>query len=346
MSKYTYTLTDRTLSVLIAGRVFQTDRSNPGWRQIKALLADDSADDNELMALFSPAQALGRASERLSFENGELFFDGAPVHTELSRRLQDIFDEGLDIDPWLKYAANCYDNPGEFAREELMLFQLAAEPPMPITPDGCFIAYKKVNRNYTDCYTSTFDNSIGQYVSMPREDCDPHRGNLCSRGLHFCSKAYLPHTPGERVLLVKINPKDVVSIPHDYNNAKGRTCAYEVVGELSDEAAQNVVWKPIESGYDEHRWGYDPADDLDEQEDWCVVEAETEVEELVQEVSAEPFVMSTGYGKITPAKFLQLLKKHKSLNGMARALGMSAGTINAWKTKLGIQLPGRTDPQP
>ena len=34
------------------------------------------------------------------------------------------------------------------------------------------------------------------------------------------------------MVILKINPRDVVSIPTDYNNTKGRTCRYEVVGEV------------------------------------------------------------------------------------------------------------------
>jgi hypothetical protein len=34
-------------------------------------------------------------------------------------------------------------------------------------------------------------------------------------------------------MLVKVNPADVVSIPSDYNNAKGRAWKYEVVGEMN-----------------------------------------------------------------------------------------------------------------
>ena len=36
-------------------------------------------------------------------------------------------------------------------------------------------------------------------------------------------------------MVVKINPRDVVSIPEDYDNAKGRCCRYEVVGVYNDD---------------------------------------------------------------------------------------------------------------
>jgi hypothetical protein len=42
-------------------------------------------------------------------------------------------------------------------------------------------------------------------------------------------------------MLVKINPADVVSIPSDYNNAKGRTWKYEVVGEVTDKEWRDIL---------------------------------------------------------------------------------------------------------
>jgi hypothetical protein len=63
-------------------------------------------------------------------------------------------------------------------------------------------------------------------------------------GLHFCSRDYLSHFGGERIMILKINPRDVVSIPVDYNAAKGRACRYEVIGELGvnpDEAFNEPV---------------------------------------------------------------------------------------------------------
>ena len=49
-------------------------------------------------------------------------------------------------------------------------------------------------------------------------------------------------------MIVKINPKDVVAIPADYNNTKGRTCRYEVVGEYTDDWRSKL--DRGESGFD------------------------------------------------------------------------------------------------
>jgi hypothetical protein len=76
------------------------------------------------------------------------------------------------------------------------------------------------------------DNSVGKVVEMERNRVDDDKTQTCSTGLHFCGMSYLNHFGGERTVIVKINPRDVVSIPTDYNEAKGRACRYEVIGEL------------------------------------------------------------------------------------------------------------------
>ena len=47
---------------------------------------------------------------------------------------------------------------------------------------------------------------------------------------------------------MKINPRDVVSIPSDYNDAKGRACRYEVVGEVGVNPDDNAEFsKPVQT---------------------------------------------------------------------------------------------------
>ena len=79
-------------------------------------------------------------------------------------------------------------------------------------------------------------NMVGDVVVQKRNEVDDIRDNVCSNGLHFCSLSYIPkyHGGTGRVMIVKINPADVVSIPSDYDNAKGRCCKYTVIGEHTD----------------------------------------------------------------------------------------------------------------
>lgn len=172
------------------------------------------------------------ARGKIEVRNGEMYWKGEVFHNALSTRIIDMYKEGFPIDAMLEFMKNLMKNPSKRAVDELYLFLEKGQ--LPITPDGCFLAYKRVRSDYTDMHTGTFDNSVGKVAKMVRNTVDEDKNRTCSTGLHFCSLEYLPHFGGtgqNPVMIVKINPRDVVSIPADYNNTKGRCCRYEVVAE-------------------------------------------------------------------------------------------------------------------
>lgn len=176
------------------------------------------------------------------------FCDEIAIPDVLVKRLMQCVNDGFDVQPMVNFITNLYMNPSSTAVNELFLFLESTQ--LPITDDGHFIAYKIVGDNYKDLYSGNFDNSVGQTPSMPRNQVDDNRSNTCSRGLHFCSRGYLPHygkSKGSRCIIVKINPADVVSIPNDYNNAKGRCWQYEVVGEVKGDWRNDLSDKDYNS---------------------------------------------------------------------------------------------------
>jgi hypothetical protein len=166
-------------------------------------------------------------------------------------------------------------NPSNTAINELYLFLESGN--LPITEDGHFLAYKKVKNDYYDIYSGNFNNAVGQVLSMPRNQVNDNRKATCSRGLHFCSfnylKAYNSHNSNtDRIMIVKINPKDVVSIPNDYNNTKGRTERYEVIGEVSREDAPDAFTSSVDIKWDDSFDDYEDDDyynDDYEDDDYC-----------------------------------------------------------------------------
>lgn len=150
----------------------------------------------------------------------------------LEKKLFYGLDKGHSLVPFLAFIDNLMLNPSEDSRNELYLFLEAGN--MPLTEDGCFLAYKKVRANYTDQHTGKMDNSVGAKPYMDRALCDANRNVVCSSGLHFCSWEYLNSMTGSRVMVLKVNPKDVVSIPRDYGDTKGRASTYEIIGEIKD----------------------------------------------------------------------------------------------------------------
>ena len=171
----------------------------------------------------------------VTIRDGVLYFDGRQLHNALADRILEFSREGYPVDNMIAFLENLMKNPSKTSVDELYLFLEATD--LPITEDGCFLAYKKVRDNFTDIYSGKFDNSPGSEPSMPRNEVDDNRDRTCSKGLHFCSRSYLPHFGrghADRVVIVKINPADVVSIPSDYNNAKGRAAKYQVIGEFTE----------------------------------------------------------------------------------------------------------------
>jgi hypothetical protein len=156
-----------------------------------------------------------------------------------------MYQDGFPIEPMVNFMENLMLNPSKRAVTELYGFLEKGN--LPITPDGHFLAYKKVKQDYTDCYTGTMDNSVGQVVEMERNSVDDDQNRTCSTGLHFCSREYLNHFGGERVMILKINPRDVVSIPNDYNDTKGRACRYEVIDEIDKEKADEAFAKSVQA---------------------------------------------------------------------------------------------------
>lgn len=197
-----------------------------------------AGDWDAVAGLVDPVVTLRNFSQgAVEVRDGMLYWHGEPMAGAMAEKIVDMVQEGFDVAPMVAFMDNLLQNPSKRAVDELYGFLEAGN--MPITPDGCFLAYKKVRDDYLDIHSGTMDNSVGKVVEMRRNLVDEDCHRTCSSGLHFCSQEYLPHFGGEgsRTMIVKVNPRDVVSIPSDYNNAKGRACRYEVVGELGVKAS-------------------------------------------------------------------------------------------------------------
>lgn len=177
-------------------------------------------------------------SKNVVVEKDTVKIDGVSVsntNTPIMKFIKILQEKGVvdsEINRIKPFLENMFKNPFIDAVHEIYDYCKAMD--FEITDDGCFLAYKKVRKDLG----SVFDNGktkhkIGEYTEVKVYDTE--RTNVCSNGLHFCSKSYLQHYSGDVIIIVKVNPKDVVSIPVDYNFAKGRCRKYLVVGILGDK---------------------------------------------------------------------------------------------------------------
>lgn len=174
-------------------------------------------------------------------KNDSLYYNNKKITGYIVDKVLGLHENGLEYKPVMNFLNNVIKNPSWASNEELFLFLEHAN--LPITEDGHFIAYKVVNKDYFDIYSGKFDNSVGNIVTMDRQDVNPNRNKVCSNGLHFCDRDYIQYYSSDnedKIILIKINPADVVSIPSDYNNMKGRCCRYEVIKDITEEYRNSV----------------------------------------------------------------------------------------------------------
>lgn len=104
---------------------------------------------------------------------------------------------------------------------------------MPITEDGCFIAYKYVHElqdgSLVDCHTKTIPNNVGDSPSMALEDVETDPKVVCAPGLHVASWEYASNRGGTVLIACRVKPEDVVSVPNDHSHQKLRCTKYTVL---------------------------------------------------------------------------------------------------------------------
>jgi hypothetical protein len=86
---------------------------------------------------------------------------------------------------------------------------------------------------------------VGDHPKMHRDSVtsDPHVS--CSAGLHVAAFNYVGACYGNNTIVaVKVDPKDVCSVPYDYEGQKIRTCGYEVLALLDSKKELEHLYFP------------------------------------------------------------------------------------------------------
>jgi len=209
---------------------------HPQFENIKLLAMDGYEED--ALDLIDGRRTIKEAILNSEFElvGDCLYLQDYRVPDNMATRIFDLLAENASVLPLQNFFKNLLDNPSFRAVQELYGFLEVSR--LPITSDGCFVAYKAVNEDYKDYYTGTMDNSIGAKPTMPRNLVDEDKNRTCSNGLHFAAYEYARDfvSRGGHLMAVRVNPKDVVAIPSDYNNQKGRASTYMIVNEIEDKA--------------------------------------------------------------------------------------------------------------
>ena len=227
---------DGNLTVILKNKAHQVLPEHTNYKMI--LEALPTANEDELLDLVDLEKAVANFSDGLvEVKNGKVLFEGEEVHGSISQRILEFMKKGLPFQPLVNFLNNLMNNPSMQSQKEL--YDFLEHEHLPITEDGHFLAYKAVREDYMDKYKGVFDNHVGNVCEMRRAKVDDNRKMGCSNGLHAGALNYVASygsvESNDRIVIVKINPEDVVSVPSDCNCEKLRTCRYEVVGEYQGE---------------------------------------------------------------------------------------------------------------
>lgn len=253
MKNFGYIITKKSVVITLKGKQHTFSKGSEKYEKVISLIKGQKIE--ELESFLAPGKVLVNYSGgKFESKNGEVYLvgDEEPLVSALAKKVLAFAKEDLPIQPLLEFWKNLKSNPSQTSKEELYIFLEANHHP--ITMDGCFIAYKKVNKvnkernKLVDNYTKTIDNSVGKIVEVDRASVDPDRNRTCSHGLHVASYDYAKGYSGDTLIAVKVNPTHVVSVPPDYNNQKMRVCQYEVLDIFNDSelSGQIVITDPKE----------------------------------------------------------------------------------------------------
>lgn len=137
-------------------------------------------------------------------------------------------------------------------------------------------------------------------------------------------------------MIVKINPADVVAIPSDYNNAKGRTWRYVVVGELDSNQDAATVFNTVEVNTDYSDPTVVDADYSEDDEDYLDNNSNLDLDDLYENDSTEEDVtFTTSDGReFTATEILEAVERHGGQRAAARSLEVARSTLWGWLQKI------------
>lgn len=283
------------------------DETHPSWGTANHAVSDFKSgvvtNEELASALFDSVNLIAKVENKLTtvtgvidgrmrVEGNSVTIDGDSIDPILeSHILRLLRADGTPKDHvnWTSFARfveNLYANMNENVRKQLfgwMSYEQATGRGFTITPDGCFIGYKgcKVGEDGTPMsintgtaiadgvrYNGAIPNKVGTIVEMARGDVQDDPAVGCSVGLHVGTYDYASNWARGVLLTVKVNPRDVVSVPTECNAQKIRTCRYEIL-ETTEVAYTEPTWGDDDEYDEDDYWGEDEDCDCDECLDDC-----------------------------------------------------------------------------
>lgn len=236
-------MTQNSAAVIYKDKPYTITAHHPRFKEIVAAIR--TRKHAKLLELLDLKEAVKQYSDGgVVIKGGKVTWHGKEVRSSIADRILEHIEQKIDHKPLVRFFQKLQANPVEFVKQDL--FGFLENKGIPLTPDGDFLAYKRVKHDWKDFHTGSVLNKPGTVVSLPRSKADSSRKE-CSSGLHVAALPYARdeyHSGAGRLLLCQVSPKDVVAVPPDYNQQKMRTIRYKVIREYKDvEPIKDAVTK-------------------------------------------------------------------------------------------------------
>ncbi len=278
MANYPYIVSEETATLLYEGKPYTLQSSHPNFAPFKKALVEEDF-ETAINYLDIKKQIKEFADGELKVENGSVYYYGTQLHGKVVDKLLELLESGMKVgNPFIKFVKNLLDNPSNSSVEEL--YDFLSYKSLPIDDDGYVLGYKGVCSDGWSKSGNTqtiilqgevnergqIMNRVGDTIEVMRRSVDDNRQNQCSHGLHIGSFDYANSWASDgKLLLVRFNPADAVSVPQDSECQKLRVCKYEVLEEI--ERDESEIKEPYYGVYT-NGFGQDSNEDNDYDEDY------------------------------------------------------------------------------
>ena len=247
-----YIINDKSIVFFHGGKPVKVEKSAPEYSRIIACFDLPESEQADAIARLIDKKVGEFEQDGFTINPDTVTYEGERLPTALANKVRSIAQEGLPVKLFRKFWDSLQNNPS--ANSVRQLYDFLAYKELPITEDGCFLAYKGVNRDGWSCHGNTntkvlqgkvndqgrIKNEVGETIEVLRRDVDDDRNHSCSFGLHVGSLNYAESFANGRVLIVKVDPKDVVSVPQDCACQKCRVSKYEIIDSYDTEIKHAV----------------------------------------------------------------------------------------------------------
>jgi len=222
-----------SISIFLDYKPYSVESTHVNFEEIRQFLLRGDNDEDELLKLIDvKATVQSYVADNVSIQGNEIFFKGRRIHNKVVDLIFEYIADGHPFEHLARFLSNLLENPSK--RSVDLAWEYLTRYNMPITERGTFLAMKAVTSDFKDKHTGKLDNSVGSVVSEPRNEISDDPDYPCHRGLHCGYVNYVEEFgySNDQIVLVEVDPKNIVCVPKDCKMQKMRVCEYTVVKSL------------------------------------------------------------------------------------------------------------------